>query len=536
MKVMSKFFHNKAVSRTDSESHVNFMGGKSFDISNPIVKLRIMASSSFFGEPMYYNDAKENSKAANSYIDSVNRSYLIEILGNAIPPTVGKTPAELMEEAIDNALSYSVEGTLREAVRLRNEENMRTTPQVILVRAAHHKSAKGTGLVNLYSKDIIKRADEPSVGLAYHVYRYGKACPIPNSLKKAWRNSLQGFNDYSLAKYRMENKEVKTVDVVNLVHPKSFNIDKLMKDQLRNTENTWEAIISAEGSNKESWTKALDVMGHMALLRNLRNLIEKGVEHDLYLGQLVEGAPTGKQFPFRYYSAYNVIKQLAGSNGRVLDALEECMELSIGNMPKFDGRLMSLCDNSGSAQSATTSSVGTMRISQIANLSAVIAGKCATEGHIGVFGDSLQTFEIRKKSSIFEQTEKADNIGHTIGQGTENGIWLFWDKAIKEKQHWDHVFIFSDMQAGHGGLYGLNHRHYQDYRWHGTNMIDVPKLINTYRKQVNPNVMVYCTQVAGYSDTIMPEFYDKTFILSGWSESLFRFASEMSKIFVPQKQ
>ena len=42
--------------------------------------------------------------------------------------------------------------------------------------------------------------------------------------------------------------------------------------------------------------------------------------------------------------------------------------------------------------------------------------------------------------------------------------------------------------------------------------IDVPKLIAAYRAQVNPKVMVYLVQVAGYADTLMPEFYDRTFI------------------------
>jgi len=175
--------------------------------------------------------------------------------------------------------------------------------------------------------------------------------------------------------------------------------------------------------------------------------------------------------------------------------------------------------------------MGTMKISEIANLSAVIVGKCADDGHVGVFGDALKTFEVRKKSSIFEQTEKADKLGYEVGQATENGIWLFWDKAIKEKQHWDHVFVFSDMQAGHGGLYGVRPGDYKDYLWSDKRCINVPKLINTYRAKVNANVMVYLVQVAGYSDSLVPEFYKKTFILSGWSEGLFRFASRMSEIF-----
>lgn len=61
--------------------------------------------------------------------------------------------------------------------------------------------------------------------------------------------------------------------------------------------------------------------------------------------------------------------------------------------------------------------------------------------------------------------------------------------------------------------------------------INVPKLIEKYREEVNPNVMVYLIQTAGYQDTLVPEFYDRTFMLGGWSEHTFHFAAQMNEIF-----
>jgi hypothetical protein len=58
--------------------------------------------------------------------------------------------------------------------------------------------------------------------------------------------------------------------------------------------------------------------------------------------------------------------------------------------------------------------------------------------------------------------------------------------------------------------------------------IDVGKLINAYRAKVNPKVNVFLIQVAGYHDTILPEFYKRTYILGGWSEGIFRFAAQMA--------
>ncbi len=192
---------------------------------------------------------------------------------------------------------------------------------------------------------------------------------------------------------------------------------------------------------------------------------------------------------------------------------------------------MSLCDNSGSAQNATTSSMGTMKVSTIANLTGVLAGMRADEGYLGVFGDRLLTSSIRKNASVFDQLSRQEELAHQVGQNTENGIWLFWDKAIKEREHWDHVFVFSDMQAGHGGLYGTDPRAYTEYVWTGGRHIDVSKLIRKYRSTVNSKVNVYLVQVAGYQDTIVPEFYDRTYILGGWGEGLLRFAASMNGLY-----
>lgn len=534
---MSTRFHGPKVSRTESEKHLNWMGGASYDVSNPIHRLRIAASTCFFGEPKYYEQDKDDTRptriVAQPYVAPLTTAdvkRLRETL-NAIDPVEwrGKPPAEMMEMAIDAALAFDPRQTLEEAVRLRQIDHIRTTPQVILVRAAHHPKVRGTGLVRKYAPGILERADEPSVGLAYQLWRY-KDKPIPNALKKAWATRLAAANEYELAKYRMGERAVKTVDVVNLVHAKSPAIGKLMKGELTNENATWEAIISKDGASKASWTKAISVMGHMALLRNLRNFLEHKVDPTDFIPKLVAGVEGGKQLPFRYYSAYKAVEDKAP--GPVLDAIEACLMASLGNLPTFTGRTMSLCDNSGSARGATTSSMGTMKISEIANLTAILTGMASEDGYIGVFGNQLEVSAVRKRSSVFDQLKLANDTGAKVGADTENGIWLFWDRAIKNREHWDNVFVYSDMQAGHGGLYGMDPRSYANYIWggYGARHIDVGALVNAYRAKVNPNVNVFLVQVAGYQDTILPEFYRRTYILGGWGEGLLKFAHAMANL------
>lgn len=518
-------------------AHKNWMGGQAWDVKDSIKNLRLAAASCFFGEPQYYHRDDEASTkgrglafhATGRVLDDSEVEYLRRTL-DAIDPSDwrSKSPKGMLETAIDVALEHDPEATLRVAAELRNEDHIRTTPQVILVRAANLSAKlKGTGLIRRYAQEIIKRADEPAVQLAYQLSEFGRE-NIPNSLKKAWKDSLERLSK-TLAKYRMESRGVKTIDVINLCHPSSHEIDLLAKGQLKLDDNTWESYISKHGSSKESWEKAVDLMYHQALLRNLRNLTSNGVDPNRFVGKLVSTAAKGQQLPFRYYSAYLANE---GASPLVLGAIEECLEISLSNMSHIDGRTMSLVDNSGSAWGATTSSMGTMQVARIGNLTGAITAKISDEGYVGVFGDRLRQVSVSPKSSIFDITKNLDSIGQGIGHGTENGIWLFWDQAIKNKEHWDNVFVYSDMQAGHGGLYGLDARAYSNYRWPGLGgrFIDVPKLITEYRRKVNPNVNVFLVQIAGYQDTIVPEYYDRCYILGGWGDGILRFASRMASL------
>lgn len=523
-----------------ADAHRNFMGGPSYDINNPILRLICMSASSFFGEPSYYKGQKPkfNRKIVHGYyghgrtLSDKERNYLRKML-NAIDPYEWRnlSPQESMERAISEALDYDPEETLKWAVLLRREENIRVTPQVILVMAANHPKVKGTPLVRKYAAGVLGRADEPATQLAYQLAKFGK--PIPNSLKRSWVDFLSGASEYQLAKYRMENREVKTVDVARLAFGNGFfgnegAIGKLLRGELSLGDKikTWESIRSSGGS----WEEAVEVMGHMALLRNIRNFRQHGVDPKLWLDKLVGTAKNGKQLPFRYVAAYLTNK---GAPGYILDAIEECLMISIGNLPRFEGRTLSLSDNSGSAHGTPVSELSMMTVANIGNLMGVLTGMVSDEGVSGVFGDRLEQFNIRKKVSVFDQLKELENAGHGIGGGTENGIWLALDKAIKKREHWDNIFVYSDMQAGHGGLFGVDSRQYKSYiwpskHWGAGRCIDVPKLVSVYRENVNPNVNVFLVQIAGYEDTLIPEYYERTYIIGGWSGNILRFAKRMN--------
>lgn len=74
---------------------------------------------------------------------------------------------------------------------------------------------------SFYEK-VIHRPDDVTEILSMYLSECGQS--IPNAMRKGFKVALEKFDDYQLAKYRGENKSLKMVDVVNLIHAKSPTI------------------------------------------------------------------------------------------------------------------------------------------------------------------------------------------------------------------------------------------------------------------------------------------------------------------------
>ena len=495
----------------------NYMGGNSFTVS-PLATLKIVTASSIFGEPQYYRDGLEVTKTIKNHLTIMEYDIFNESLKDK------RTAVDVFTSAIDNALDFDFKATLDFALELRKEYFMRLNPAVIFVRATQHKNRiafneANPGYMKSIGKAIALRPDDVTNQLDYYMFLNGSKKGLPSMLKRTWADTLESFSRYQLNKYKGKS----LIDLVRISHASNEDITELMQTgtiKVTSTEQTWESLKSAG----KTWTEILDTIKipHMALLRNLRGIFTEINDVNTatkVLEQLESGVLYGKQFPFRYWSAFKAISNSEVNHiGLIKDSLEKCMDLAVSNMPKLDGRVMSLCDNSGSAWGSLNSEYGSVTVAEIANLSAIITAQQSSEGYVGVFGDKLKTRSISKRNGLLTQLNESNTDGRGIGGGTENGIWLFWDKAIKDKQHWDTVFIYSDMQAGHGNLYGENHNDYKEFAHKNSNRyIDVLALVDKYRKTVNPKVNVFSVQVAGYDNAALPENLYRGAILSGWT-------------------
>jgi hypothetical protein len=490
----------------------NFMGGTSFQMT-PLVRLRIIAASSIFGEPQYYRDG---IKAKKTLFVGEH-----EIFADLYSST--ESAADVFTKAIDAALDYDFRSTLELAKELRTSYNMRLNPAVIFIRASLHPdrqafNAENPGLMKSIGKEIAGRPDDLTNQFNYYMYLKSSKAGLPSLIKRTWAERLTEYSRYQLNKYKGKS----LIDLVRISHANSEDINELMKTgklAVAETEQTWESLRSAG----KTWAEILQTikMPHMALLRNLRGILSevKDLETIKQVAEhLKSGVRNGKQFPFRYYSAQKAVYSSENEYKSLLtDALEECMDIAIENTPALKGRVACLSDNSGSAWRTCTSEYGNVQIAEIANLSSIITASRADYGVVGVFGDELSMKPVSKRSGLLGQLSETSKRGQQQGQCTENGIWLFWEQAIREKQHWDTVFIYSDMQAGHGGLYGINSSEYNLFRHKGTKNIDVLALVQKYRQDVNPKVNVFSVQVAGYDNSVLPENLYRGAVLTGWT-------------------
>lgn len=535
MSKMSKVVKAEALAKKEKKV-TNFMGGYSYEL-NPIDTLKMITASSIFGEPQYYRDGKfaEKTMSDSFYrVDSDFKAY--SVLDD--DKYARMDTSELMEKVIDEALDCDFGAVLNWAVELRKNYFMRLNPQVIMVRASMHPKKdeyvkNNPGEFDRINQIVMSRADEPITQLTYFLYKNKSHKNLPNLLKRSWAKKISSLSPYAFNKYKNAGLGMK--DIICICHPKSDVVDEYMKTgkvAVEEEDLTWEIL----KSNGKSWSEILNTikLNHMALLRNLRGIFTEIEDKQVckkVLEELKAGVKEGKQFPFRYWSALKAVKADNDINHKILicDVLEECIDIACENMPTLKGKTMCLTDNSGSAWHTFNSEYGTTTIAEIDNLSSVIVARNSEEGYVGKFGNKLIEYPISKRNGVLIQNETvSQNKGKDVGLDTENGVWLFLDRAIKNKEHWDNIFVFSDMQAGHGGLYGLDSKEYADYTCRVC-YIDVNKLIAKYRSEVNPKVNVFMVQTAGYTNILVPEYGYRCNLLYGWTGKELIFADAMIK-------
>ena len=188
------------------------------------------------------------------------------------------------------AASLDPEIVAKLAIEARAKMNLRHAPLLLLTVLAK-TGAKREKLVANTVAEVIQRADELSELVAVY-WRNGRR-PLSAQLKKGLARAFDKFDAYELAKYDRPGP-VRLRDVLFLVHAKPKAAEqaetwrKLAEKEL-DSPDTWEVGLSAGADKRDTFERLLreGKLGYLALLRNLRNMVEAGVDEALR----EEGAP-----------------------------------------------------------------------------------------------------------------------------------------------------------------------------------------------------------------------------------------------------
>lgn len=419
----------------------------------------------------------------------------------------GDNSAE-MQETIKNVIAQDPKFVANLAVFARREFNMRSVAHVLVAHLAHEAAGKPytRGAVN----GVSLRGDDVTEIMACYLDLFGK--PIPNALKKGIADVMQGFDEYTLAKYKGEGKAVKMRDLLCLCRPtpkddaQSDLWKRCLNGELK-TPYTWETQLSANGNNAETWEALIESgkVGYMAMLRNLRNIINAdpsniGKVYD-YL-QNPEAVKRSRQLPFRFLAAYKEVADVGGS--RVLDVLENAIDASIENLPKIPGTTVIAVDTSGS-MGHKVSDKSSIRCYEIAMLLGMIANRICENAHFYTFDTEIKKGRYSSRTGILSVAD-----GSCCGGGTN--MHLPFQKMLQNKIKADRVIILSDNECNSGGCF-----------WTGRCWVNttVQYIADEYRKASGKDIWVHAIDLQGYGTQ---QFHGgKTNIIAGWSEKVLDF-------------
>ncbi len=415
------------------------------------------------------------------------------------------------------------------AIYAREQMHLRSVPLVLTVELA--KQQKGNNIVGKLTNRVIQRADEITELLAFYALANERtAVKKLNKLSKQLQKGLAGafnkFDEYQFAKYNRD-AEVKLKDALFLVHPKAKDeaqqllFDKIVKDALQ-VPYTWEVELSVLGQQKfdtielkqaavkAKWEELIfsNKLGYMAMLRNLRNILEAEVSKAA-LEKVCEyianekAVANSKQLPFRFLSAYRELKELQnGRTGKVLDALETAVVLSAKNIAGYDEdtKVVIAADVSGSMQKPISAKSKVLHFDIGLMLAMLLQSRCDNV-ITGMFGDTWKTISVPKKnilSNVLEFYKREGEVGYST-----NGYLVIKD-LLQRKKAVDKVMLFTDCQ-----LWNSNH-----------NGENIANLWKQYKK-LAPAAKLYLFDLAGYGNMPLNVQRDDVYLIAGWSDKIF---------------
>ena len=485
---------------------------------------------------MKYDSMLKEMKSGKNYEGAKTYAMTpeLELYSAVVTASLSDTFYEKQDKRTDRIAELigkvSPEFVARLAVYTRTQMHLRSIPLLLLVELA--KVHNGDNLVARAVEKTVLRADEIMELLMCYQWRnpsHGikKLGKLSRQIQNGLQQAFNRFDEYQFAKYDRDNLEVKLRDALFLVHPKAKDehqqtlFDKIVSRQLE-TPYTWETELSAlgqqtfesENKRKEAfrakWEELINSgkLGYMALMRNLRNILQSEVSQ-LEIKKVAdcladaEQVIKSRQLPFRFLSAYREIESVTSAHTTtIMNALEAAVKYSTKNIEGFDEntRVLLASDVSGSMRCPISERSTILNYDIGLLLSMLLRNRCK-QVVAGIFGEDWKVVNM-PNNNILMATQQLYRLGNTVGFST-NGYKII-DWLIDNKMTMDKVMMFTDMQM-----------------WDSTG--HYIKFEDSWRKYKNivPQAKLYLFDLVGYGQLPLRITEPDVYLVAGWSDRVF---------------
>src|SRR5438067_1086462 len=318
------------------------------------------------------------------------------------------------------------------AIEAREQMKLRHAPLLLVREMARHKTHRAP--VSETLARVIQRADELAEFIA--IYWKDGRVPLSGQVKKALAAAFPKFDEYQLAKYD-RGGPIKLRDVLFLSHAKPRDEaqaevwKKLIAGSL-STPDTWEVALSSGADKREAWERLLRErkLGGLALLRNLRNVREVGVDEALVVSA-IRSMNTARVLPFRFLAAARYVPKWE-------EALEQAMLKCLASAEKLPGKTIVLVDVSGS-MTAPLSRRSEMQRTDAAYGLAVLLREIAEKVAVFSFSNDLVEVPARRGFALRDAIDASQQHGATyLGKAVEK---------LSANEKYDRLIVITDEQA-----------------------------------------------------------------------------------------
>lgn len=335
------------------------------------------------------------------------------------------------------------------AIEVRQKFNIRHAPLWMLVALLEKKNLSKDErlLIGKTIPEVVKRVDEIGELVSLYWKVRGRR-PLAKQLKLGLGWAFNNFDEYQFSKYNSTKANVRLIDLLRIIHPKpvSPEMDALfskIKTNTLKTADTWETALSAGANKNETFTRLLNEkkLGYTALVKNVRNMKESGVDKTLVQNAFLTFSGGEKVFPYRFITAARHCPEWE-------DIIDEGLVHSFKNRIKIPGKTVIVIDISGSMYAKMSAKSESTRLDAATALAASLRESFTDVSVYATSGDdysrthATQIVPARRGSALADAIVKCQSA---LGHG---GIFLkqVTDFIQSKEKSVDRLIVITDEQ------------------------------------------------------------------------------------------